>query len=87
MALLSLMSVTDAQTHNTLTLAALVSSQVPASSEEDIRVTRQPRQLPTPQPWVQLRPASLLWQAAALPAPMRMCHGKRIMALAANAAS
>ena len=37
--------------HATLTPAAPVSSQVPASSEEDIRDIRQPRHLPTPLPW------------------------------------
>jgi hypothetical protein len=35
----------------TLTLAAPMSSQVPANSEEDIRGIRQPRHLPTPIPW------------------------------------
>ena len=37
--------------HTALTPAAPVSSQVPASSLEDIRDIRQPRHLPTPLPW------------------------------------
>ncbi len=38
--------------HNHLMPAAAVSSQIPTSSEEDIRDIRQPRHLPTRWPWV-----------------------------------
>ena len=50
----------------TLTPAAPVSSQVPASSEEDIRDIRQPRHLPTPIPWIAVAAGVILLAAAAI---------------------
>lgn len=50
----------------TLTPAAPVSSQVPASSQEDIRDIRQPRHLPTPIPWVAVAAGVILLAVAAI---------------------
>jgi len=49
----------------TLTPAAPVSSQVPASSQEDIRGIRQPRHLPTPLPWAAVATGVITLAAAA----------------------
>ena len=52
----------------TLTPAAPVLSQVPASSGGDIRDIRQPRHLPTPLPWVAVAAGVILFGAAAFAA-------------------
>ncbi len=48
-----------------LTPAAPVSSQVPASTQEDIRDIRQPRHNPTPQPWAAAAVGVIILAAAA----------------------
>jgi hypothetical protein len=58
--------------------------QVPASSQEDTRDTRQPKRFPTLLPWVRLRPASLLWSAVVFVAPRRVSGGQTTIALPGN---
>jgi hypothetical protein len=67
--------------HTHLTPAAPMSSQVPASSEEDIRDIRQPRHLPTPIPWAGAAAGVILLSAAAF-AAWKWLRRRKFMALA-----
>ena len=62
--------------HTNLTPAAPVSSQVPASSEEDIRDIRQPRHLPTPLPWAAAAAGVIILAAMAFAAWRWIRRGK-----------
>ena len=62
--------------HTNLTPAAPVSSQVPASSEEDIRDIRQPRHLPTPLPWATAAAGVIILAAMAFAAWRWIRRGK-----------
>jgi len=62
--------------HINLTPAAPVSSQVPASSEEDIRDIRQPRHLPTPLPWAAVAAGVIILAAMAFAAWRWIRRGK-----------
>jgi hypothetical protein len=62
--------------HTNLTPAAPVSSQVPASSEEDIRDIRQPRHLPTPLPWAAAAAGVIILAALAFAAWRWIRRGK-----------
>ena len=62
--------------HTNLTPAALVSSQAPAASGEDIRDIRQPRHLPTSLPWAAAAAGVLILAALAFAAWRWVRRGK-----------